>query len=64
MDLVRLINVRQLLLPHRTKSESNITTFEGRQTTFLQFQLSNKLQSNLAPAPLIYTPCEKSQETY
>jgi hypothetical protein len=33
--------------------ESNITTFEGRQTTFLRFELSNKVQSNNAPAPVL-----------
>ena len=41
-----------MLLPRRTKSESNITTFEGRRTTFLRFELSNKVQSNVAPAPI------------
>ena len=39
-----------MLLPRQTKSESNITTFEGRRTTFLRFELSNKVQSNVAPA--------------
>jgi hypothetical protein len=28
-----------------------MTTFEGRRTTFLRFELSNKVQSNVAPAP-------------
>jgi hypothetical protein len=28
-------NVQQLLFPRRTKSESNITTFEGCRRTFL-----------------------------
>jgi hypothetical protein len=40
-----------LLFPRRTKSESNITTFEGRRRTFLWFQLSKNVQSNVAPAP-------------
>ncbi len=44
-----------MLLPRQTKSESNITTFKGRQTTFLRFQLLNKLQSNVAPAPVRYS---------
>ena len=35
------------------KSESNITTFEGCRTTFLRFELSKKVQSNVAPA-LVY----------
>ncbi len=39
-----------MLLPRRTESEWNITTFEGRRTTFLRFELSNKVQSNVAPA--------------
>ena len=39
-----------MLLPRQTKSESNITTFEGSRTTFLRFELSNKVQMNVAPA--------------
>jgi hypothetical protein len=34
----------------QTKSESNIATFEGRRTSFLRFELLNKVQSNVAPA--------------
>jgi hypothetical protein len=41
----------------QTKSESNIATFSTRQTTFLRFQLSNKVQSNVAPAPLLFGIC-------
>ncbi len=32
-------------MSRRTKSESNITTFEGRRRTFLRFQLSKNVQS-------------------
>ncbi len=39
-----------MLLPRWTKSESNITTFEGRRKSFLRFELSKKVESNVAPA--------------
>jgi hypothetical protein len=40
-----------LLFPRRTKSESNITTFEGRRRAFLRFELLKKSQLNVTPAP-------------
>ncbi len=45
--------LRQLLFPRRTKSESKITTFEGRRRAFLRFELSKNVQSNVAPALVI-----------
>ena len=42
-----------MLLPRRTKSESNIATFHTRRSSFLRFQLSKNVQSNVAPAPIL-----------
>jgi len=56
MDFVRIIfcSTQFLALITQTKSESNIPTFDGRQTKLLQFELSNKVQSNVPPVSSQY----------
>ncbi len=52
LDFVRLIFCSQI---SRTKSESNIPTFDGCRTKLLWFELSNNLQSNIPTVAVILT---------
>ena len=57
MDLVRIIFCLTVFFKflgriNRTKSESNVPTFEGRQAKLVWFDLSNILQSNIPPVSL------------